>query len=408
VTISKLPEINLTCRNGHTFATRARGGTTVRCKTCGAPKHVPTDRPRSEREHQAVSGPADSAARVMADRWEREPEWDGQDRPVPGRPGDVCPECDGPLLWEPGRTRVYCPGCQRAGLPAAVTAHYERAEQRRAEVAIRAAEVAVRPDAAAERAARVRLHAAKQTARRYVEARLDDVADEECYDLVQDQRQAAELATLLRAYLPEIDRADNEEALGAIFGEICGLLESDQGKALFAAYEAARNRAQRQWEAQERAREAAERQREFAEQERQEAAEREREQREAERQAALAARERKTITTDIAGLKPGSSAYAIAQIGVMIEENRRKKAERLAANGECQFTGHRGKVAATRLYWVPARDPHWRMNGYAQHGAPQYRACAKHYSAAEAQLNREGWQDVCYWDLPLQQPARGY
>lgn len=45
MTISKLPEITLTCRNGHDFITRARANSTVRCKSCRAPTHVPKARP---------------------------------------------------------------------------------------------------------------------------------------------------------------------------------------------------------------------------------------------------------------------------------------------------------------------------------------------------------------------------
>jgi hypothetical protein len=39
-----LPPFGVTCRSGHQFTTRARGGTTVRCPICGAPKHVPVSR----------------------------------------------------------------------------------------------------------------------------------------------------------------------------------------------------------------------------------------------------------------------------------------------------------------------------------------------------------------------------
>jgi hypothetical protein len=47
--VSSLPVVWITCRNGHDFDTRAKGGTTVRCKTCRIPKMVPRNRPPARR-----------------------------------------------------------------------------------------------------------------------------------------------------------------------------------------------------------------------------------------------------------------------------------------------------------------------------------------------------------------------
>ena len=99
MTRSQLPEITLTCGNGHQFTTRAAGGQTVRCKTCGRSKHVPTDRPRTAKEaasyaapaadgHQGQAPAADAEpdpSRELADRWQRETPWSGSIVMAPGR-----------------------------------------------------------------------------------------------------------------------------------------------------------------------------------------------------------------------------------------------------------------------------------------------------------------------------------
>lgn len=46
MTLSHLPEIVLTCRNGHPFTSKAKGGSTVRCKECRVPTRVPSARPK--------------------------------------------------------------------------------------------------------------------------------------------------------------------------------------------------------------------------------------------------------------------------------------------------------------------------------------------------------------------------
>lgn len=48
----KLPPVTLVCRNGHRFETRAKGGSTLRCPRCEAPKRVPRDRPTGTKRQQ--------------------------------------------------------------------------------------------------------------------------------------------------------------------------------------------------------------------------------------------------------------------------------------------------------------------------------------------------------------------
>lgn len=200
--IPLLPEIKLTCREGHVFTSRARGGSSVSCPVCRrldgrrVSVWVPADRPKTARELAALTAVVDGQDQdhELAARWESEPEWDGRQLPDwPGCPGDACLECGGPLMWEPGRTWTDCEACAEGdggmSLPAAVIRHYER----RAEVATRSAgTVATRTDPAAEQAARVRLRALKDGARQRVESWLDTIAGPDSYDRVQYQRPARE------------------------------------------------------------------------------------------------------------------------------------------------------------------------------------------------------------------------
>lgn len=370
---------------------------------------VPARRPRTARELAALEAAASASAsedqdhadpgRELAGRWESEPEWDEKIRLLPGRAGDrdLCPECGGPLRWEPGRTLVYCGPCNAIALPAAVTAHYERQAQRSAEVATRAA-IQGKPD----RAARARLRALKEQIRARADEWLETIADPDCYDRAQWQRKARELAAMLRGYFPEITDAGDESELAEIWQEISALITSEDGHALRAEYDESQARAARQYEAQQRTAEL-----ERAQLEAEAQAEREREAAErAARQAQVEqARAPKAITTGTRSrTTPARSpnAAALESIAVLIEESRQRKARELAEKGACEFK-HFGTAVAARLYGVPGRDAVGRMTGLAVHGAPQYRACAKHFDAAEAQLNREGYPDVCYWDLPIQQ-----
>src|ERR1035441_560984 len=215
MTISNLPEITLTCRDGHLFTTRAKGGITVQCKTCGAPKRVPVNRPRTAREMSAATArrEAQPPADGVAPGWAAEPARDGGSQLRTGRDSDTCQECGTGLLWEPGRTVVYCPDCQTATLPAAVTGHYERQAHRSAEVAVRAA-----PDRSAERAARVRLRAIAQRMADHVNGWLDTLDTDGLRG--NAERAALDYRAELTAHLPEIRDAESEAELAAIAADI--------------------------------------------------------------------------------------------------------------------------------------------------------------------------------------------
>lgn len=63
----RLPEITLVCSDGHQFTTRAMGGTSVRCKTCGKSTWVPAGRPLTEAEAERLRGMADHSPAAHAD-----------------------------------------------------------------------------------------------------------------------------------------------------------------------------------------------------------------------------------------------------------------------------------------------------------------------------------------------------
>lgn len=389
MTISKLPEITLTCRDGHQIRTRARAGQSIKCQTCGAYKRVPAARPLTARELAATTAAEDrdqdhDDTGEMAARWESEPEWNGDQLPDwPGRPGDFCAECGGQLTWEPGRTWTNCDECAEqdggVALPAAVGAYYERQAARRSEVAVRAA-----PDESASRSARARLRARKEMARECVGEWLETVADSGSYDRAQWQRQAAELAALLRGYLPEIDQAPDEATLAAVSQDVSALLASELGKALAAEYEEAQGRAERQQEAQQRAIEYEREQREAEAR-----AERERQAAERERQAQIKqARERKAITGGQGSRTP--DPYGIAPIMAMIYAVRKEKEQRLDEYGPCGYgTEHRKPEIPARRYWIMTLDWQGNDSGYEVPGGPQAVVCKKHFTKADAWIQEQ-------------------
>lgn len=243
MTKTSLPAVVLTCRNSHGFMTRAKGLATVRCPECKAPKRVPANRPKTEREAREhaeraalvtfATVPAAGSGSGLAGRWEREAPWDGNLGPIPSPPGhpvDECGECGGPLLWEPGRTVVYCPGCQRSGLPAAVTEHYRRADQRSAEVAVRSA-----PDAVAGRAARVRLRAMKHRAADRLTGWLGVFGPEGLSGPVE--RVALDYRAELEAYLPEIKDAAREAEVAEIVTEVSQVIDRAKASGALEAIE---------------------------------------------------------------------------------------------------------------------------------------------------------------------------
>jgi hypothetical protein len=408
MTTSRLPEITVTCRNSHSFQTRAHGGQGVDCPQCRAGGErvkvwIRKDRPRNAREladqaaEDAPAGRAATAVPVGPDpelvaRWAQEAPWDGKLRFLPGRPGDECGKCGERVQWEPGRTLIYCPACKRAGLPAAVTAHYARQAQRSTEVASRAA-----PDAAAERAARVRLRALAQRMTDRLGEWLDAFDPD---DLTGNpERAARDYRAELSAYLPEIRAAGSERELADIMQEITGVIERAERSGALASIEQQRGAIERQAEQAERAAEWAEAERQRAAQER---AELERTER-AERQAAIAARtERRAIEGQaghrtmpgyqVINARPGQNGYVTATIGIagMIERNRAEKERKLAEYGPCGYGDeHRKPEVPKRRYWIMTLDWQGSESGYAVPGAPQAVVCKKHFAMADVWIEEQ-------------------
>jgi hypothetical protein len=384
MTRTGLPAVMLTCRNGHEFMTKARGRTTVRCPECGAPKRVPADRPQTEREargraDRAVPAEAPAtdpaAGSELADRWDREAPWDGRLSMLGGRPGDMCGECDGPLRWEPGRTLTYCPACQRPALPAAVTEHYRRQDQRSAEVAVRA-----EPNAAAVRAARVRLRALQQRMADRVNEWIDAFDPEELTG--GPLRLALDYRAELAAYLPEIKSTASEAELTVILAEITEITERAGTSGTLAEIE-------RQREAVERQAEYAERQAELAEQA-------EREAREADRRAEIEARaQRRAIEGGSAQRRPvvmpgSQNGYVTGAVMIaqMAESYRRNKERKLNEYGPCGYE-HRKPAIPERRYWIATQDWQGNATSYELPGAPAAVVCGKHFKSADAWIQEQ-------------------
>jgi hypothetical protein len=369
MTISNLPEITLTCRDGHLFTTRAKGGITVQCKTCGAPKRVPVNRPRTAREMSAATArredqdPADE----MAARWAAEPARDGGSQLRTGRDSDTCQECGTGLLWEPGRTVVYCPDCQTATLPAAVTGHYERQAHRSAEVAVRAA-----PDRSAERAARVRLRAIAQRMADHVNGWLDTLDTGGLSG--NAERAALDYRAELTAHLPEIRDAESEAELAAIAADITEVTDRAVSSGAVAAI------------AEQR--EAAERAEQWRERERQAAAQAQRDQRDQERQAALAERAAPRViqghAEQLAITGPASNLVTMA--GPLLKMAGRREA-RIERNGRCEFPHTLMRAAATRQV-TGTRSAYWDEH---ETDVGAVRCCDQHQADAITYIANLGW-----------------
>jgi uncharacterized Zn finger protein (UPF0148 family) len=376
VTISKLPEINLTCRNGHTFPTRARGGATVRCKTCGTPKHVPVARPRTEREarDRASRAAQAEAGTDLGSRWKDISPWDGLLAMLPGRESDKCGQCGGPLQWEPGRTMVYCPECRKLQLPAAIAEHYARQAQRSAEVAVRTA-----PDTSAQRRARVQVRRVAQQLTEGIEEWLDVLDPNGLPETIA--RQARSYRAELSAYLPEIRSAITLADLNEISAELGTIITriNDEGVV----------------DSIGRYREAAERQAEAAEREAREQAaieaKKAREAREAKERAAIEARERAAIAAwqRKGPVEPEPKYLESVEILVnAIKESQRNKKRKLAAHGPCKYE-HRKPAIPARRYWMAIQDRQGNVTGNELPGAPAVVVCGKHFAAAEAWIQEQ-------------------
>ena len=246
MTRSRLPAITLTCRNGHEFTTEARGGSTVRCKTCGAPKAVPANRPKTAKEAAALAVREDhqdqdhAPGRELAERWGAEGPWSGilQDRA--GDPQDACPECGELLSWEARGTLAYCDSCKCVDLAPSIAEHYDRQSSNSTEVAIRE-----RADPIDEIAAQSRLRGLIIEAGESVKAWVRNYGNPDSYDRIQWKREADAFGAAMRGWLPAIEGAKTEDRLTQIKGRILAdVIDSEPGRALRAEREAVRNRAE--------------------------------------------------------------------------------------------------------------------------------------------------------------------
>lgn len=386
---SQLPEIKLTCKNGHTFPTRARGGVAVACPECrrqnpGQPRvtrWVPKDRPRTERERAGLPATAPEPDPGLTARWAREPAWSGKIPMAAGRPGDECPGCGEALMWEPGRTVIYCSQCPRLSLPPAVAEHYEHQERRTAAVATRTT-----PDAAAKRAARVRLAALKTRMTDQVDNWLNELDPDELTGPVE--RMARDYQAELSAYLTEIKNAASEAELTEILADITEVLGRAEAGGVLDAIERHRQAVERQADEDERQAELAAQAEQEAEQERQEAR----------RQAQIqASAQRRAIAPPPAARKPvtgpptgGYVGAAVTVIGMMEarRQEKEKAAARLAQVGQCQYQ-HRKPVAPDRRYYISAADWSGNANGYEIQNSPAVLACRKHFAEADTWIEEQ-------------------
>jgi hypothetical protein len=413
LTRSPLPEITLTCGNGHPFTTRAAGGQTVRCKECGKSKHVPTDRPRTAKEaasyaapraddHQDQGQPADpepDPSQELADRWQLETPWSGSIAITKTRTIE-CPECGGPLSWEPRRTLVYCPECKRIDLPPAVTAYHEREQAQRAAVAVRGS--AAVADPVAEKADRARLRALKIQAEEWTEEWISTLGDPDSYDRIQWQCEAREFAAAFRGWIPEIRNAGTEDELAEIKQTITAkLIHSQPGKELRTEYDASRHRAEQAEQRRQYAEQLAEREAELeAEEEAEEAAEAERQQAEYERQQ----RELRKAPPPRAITPAPKPPDVMTIVAMAMEQNRKSKAERaerIERNGKCGWC--RKPTPATRVYGAGYQQGGgWRGSNefVLASDRPSTRACPKHYPQADqgAEQQNPGLKTY-YWEL---------
>lgn len=405
MTKSQLPEITLTCPDGHPFTTRATGGQSVSCKTCGRSKRVPTDRPRTAREAASYAAPAaivrqdpepvsdpDPAAE-LADRWQLETPWSGALTLAPARsPDDECPECEGPLSWEPRRTLTYCPECKHIELPPAVTAYYAREQAQRAIVAVRQQNTIADP--AQEKTARARLRALKIREQQWAEELIETIGDPDSYDRIQWQREARDFTATMRGWMPELKNAETEAELADTKRIILAeLINSQPGKELWAEYDAAINRAEHAELMRQRAEE-------IEQAEAEATAERMRQQKalEASRNNVRTPATSRAITATPQYKAPD----AAIMIATMIEQSRRNKAERAAKierNGQCGWC--RKPTPATRAYGVGYQQYGWGSNGLTLAlDRPNTRACSKHYEQAEQQAEQQNAGiKVYYWEL---------
>jgi hypothetical protein len=276
------------------------------------------------------------------------------------------------LLWEPGRTVIYCRECKRLGLPTAVTEHYQRQSQRGAEVAVRA-----EPDAAAVRAARVRLRA-------LIARTADGLAEWlDVFDPADlnggPARLALDYRAELAAYLPEIKGAADEHELAEIMADVDEVIER-------ARTSGALDQIGRQRDVIERQAEQAEREAEWAEQAEQEARQAEQAEREAQRRAEIEARsQRKAIASPASS--NGYIGAGVMLIG-MVEKYRADKERKLSQYGRCGYE-HKKPAVPERRYWIATVDFEGNQTGYELPNAPSAVVCKKHFALADQWIEEQ-------------------
>lgn len=376
--MAQLPEIKITCRNDHTFPTRARGSSSISCPLCKADGQrvtawVPKDRPRS-----VVDARASAPRPALAGRWAREPAWAGRLVILPGGPDDDCPKCRNPLHWEPGRTLVYCGTCNRATLPAVVAEHYQRRDQTRAEVATRAA-----PDKSAERAARVQLRTLAQRMNEQVNKWINAFDPDGLSGTAE--RLALDYQAELAAYLPEIKRAESERELTEIMAEIMEVANRAQKSGELATIQRQREAIERQLEQAEREAEWEAEQAELAAQAEHQAAVEAR----AERKAIESRAESKPVPKVAMGYQGGNGYVSVGVIAMtMIQKYQAERERLLSERGSCGYP-HRKRTVAERRYWICNLDWQGNQTPHGALNAPSALICKKHFAEADQWIEEQ-------------------
>jgi hypothetical protein len=328
--MSKLPEITVTCRNDHDFTTRAKGGSTVRCKSCGAPTHVSRYRPTTAAKAREAARGDDTAG--LRARWAAQQPVTGTEWYPKLDAADECPQCHQGRAWEPRRTMVLCPGCKNLGLPVTVL---ERAA-RSAEIATQAGTVATRaPSEAEQRAVRVRLRAVAQR----MADRVSEWIDEFDPDGLSGGplRLALDYRAEMAAWLPEIRAAKTEAELTEIAAEVQAIVER-------AETSGALGQVQRQREAIERASPAED----YGENGEPEP--------EPVRPALLMRSPAMVMGSDVIAASPALPVTAAA-VGYRMVSDLLSRAELIERNGRCEFRHPLIQAAATRLV-IGSNSPH--------------------------------------------------
>lgn len=389
-----LPEIELKCRNGHKFPTRARGGMSIdcpRCRQAGAgrvPVRVPAGRPRTDAQATAARDPGDG----FADRWAAE---SAEPAPVVKVEDAECPDCRGPLVWEPARTLVGCPACRVLDLHPDIDERYAR------DAASQSTAVAVRADPGAERADALALADARGQVMDLCARLADEYAPGDlpagdarmmCISYSSRARQLAQMVSTA----PDLD------TLAAIRDDVLRLAtEAGERRWLIQDARQAVERAAR-WQADQAARAPSV----YVQSERADAP----------RQLAAAPDDddedyddddydEDEDEDDGRTYYPSRSPVSplVVTMGQLVQQSAARQAAARAQrerNGTCEFRHRFGTPpAATRVYGAGIIDHYNRQHTVFNQQGPFVRCCSKHQPDALKNIQDQGYAHVLYEDL---------